>query len=88
LALTEHALSHDFATRIAALAVHASTLALGGAAVAMARRYKSRARETLKKRHFCNGPDRKKRLPKSAHVLFSAPILIARLHSLRASHHK
>jgi len=42
-------------------------------------------RETLKKRHFRNRQTRKKRLPKSAHVLFSAPILIARLHAHRVS---
>jgi len=40
-------------------------------------------RETLKKRHFYSRRSRKKRLPKSAHVLFSAPILIARLHAHR-----
>jgi len=38
-------------------------------------------RETLKKKHFCDTQISKKRLPKSAHVLFSAPILIARLHA-------
>jgi hypothetical protein len=43
------------------------------------------ARETLKKSHFPESPARKKRLPKSAHVLFSAPILIKRLHAHRVS---
>jgi len=38
-------------------------------------------RETLRKKHFCNAQISKKRLPTSAHVLFSAPILIARLHA-------
>jgi len=38
-------------------------------------------RETLKKKHFCDTQISKKRLPKSAHVLFFAPILIVRLHA-------
>jgi hypothetical protein len=41
-------------------------------------------RETLKKRHFYSSQIHKKRLPKSAHVLFSAPILIARARAPRS----
>jgi len=62
--------------------------AVAGAARRMLRRRPDASpvlRETLKKRHFRNSQTRKNRLPKGAHVLFSAPILIARRHSHRAS---
>jgi hypothetical protein len=39
--------------------------------------------ETLKKKAFSQHRKTKKRLRKYAHVLFSAPILIARLHAHR-----
>jgi hypothetical protein len=81
LALSEHAFSVDFATE----SQHWRGMRQRGAWAARRRRCKSRAQETLKKKRFCNGRSRKKRLPKSAHVLFSAPILIARLQPRRVS---
>ena len=81
--LTEHALSADFATRIAAFAAHRAVVAAVHRALPCRPDASPVLRETLKKRHFRNAQISKKRLPKSAHVLFSAPILIARLHAHR-----
>jgi len=61
----EHTLSADFATRIAALARRGRALRA------------SRSGNPDKKGTFAT-PAEKKRLRKRAHVLFSAPILIAR----------
>jgi len=43
------------------------------------------ARETLQKKAFTQHRKKKNRLPKRAHVLFSAPILITRLQKGRVS---
>jgi hypothetical protein len=83
--LTEHVLSADFAPRIAASGVHAPTSGLGGAAARSGAPVQEAALETLKKRHFRDSTCGKNRLPKSTHVLFSAPILIARVYSHRVS---
>jgi len=50
---------------------------------AMSARCKSRAARNPEKKALSQQANTKKRLPKSAHVLFSAPILIARLHAHR-----
>jgi hypothetical protein len=60
----EHTLSADIATRIESIGTHRR-----GACGA----------QTLRKKALSQHLNKKKRLPKRAHVLFSAPILIARL---------
>jgi hypothetical protein len=78
LALMEHALSADFATRIAALAAPSGALALRAKCHRAATLAAAVLRETLRKKAFSQQLHGKKRLRKCAHVLFSAPILLAR----------
>jgi len=51
----------------------------------MSARCKSRAARNPEKKALSQQANKKKALPKSAHVLFFAPILITRLHSHRIS---
>jgi len=73
----EHTLSADFATGIAALARTAAVRA-GWSPLTPGRALRASRNGNPEKKGIFATPAEKKRLRKRAHVLFSAPILIAR----------
>jgi DNA-binding protein HU-beta len=83
LAVAEHALSVDFATRIAA----AKRKPAGARATPKTARPRCPARKPCEKRLFRNSPAQKTTCQSARMCYFPAPILIARLHAHRVSKH-